>query len=96
MQAVSAQPSPALLQRLDRPDNHDTRKQENASQSVFASYAFGPMDLNKNNTDTDKKDGAGISGAGLGKNPLSAASLSFVTSVQDVGSSSDGGGQKAF
>lgn len=90
MQAVSAHAPPSLLQRTDRADNHDTRKQESASQSIFASYAFGPMDLQKASGEQDKKDNA-VSGVGLGKNPLSASSLSFVTTVQDVGASGDGG-----
>lgn len=90
MQAVSAHAPPSLLQRTDRADNHDTRKQESASQSIFASYAFGPMDLQKASGEQDKKDNA-VSGVGLGKNPLSASSLSFVTAVQDVGTSGDSG-----
>lgn len=89
MQPVSAQPSPALLQRTDRTDNHDTRKQDDATQSIFASYAFGPLDLQKGNTGSEKKEGNGVSGVGLGKNPLSAASLSFVTSAQEVSASDD-------
>lgn len=88
MQVVTTNPnSAALMQRVDRPDNHDTRKQENASQSMFASYAFGPMDLQKLDQKTEKRNDTSTSGVGFGKNPLSAASLSFVTSVQDVGTS---------
>lgn len=91
MQVASTNPnSAALMQRVDKPDNHDSRKQENASQSLFASYAFGPMDLQKLDQKSQKRDDTQTSGVGLGKNPLSAASLSFVTSVQDVGSSDTG------
>ena len=92
MQPVTAQPSPAMLQRVDRPDSHDTRKQEGATQSLFANYAFGPMDLQRGETKTARKDDAGVSGIGFGKNPLSAASLSFVTSTQEVGTSSGNDG----
>ncbi|MGE4281276.1 MAG: hypothetical protein AB7G62_16950 [Magnetospirillum sp.] len=88
MQPVSTNPnSAALMQRVDKPDAHDTRKQENASQSLFASYAFGPMDLQRTDQKSQKRDDSSVSGIGFGKNPLSASSLSFVTSVQDVGSS---------
>ncbi|OJX80917.1 hypothetical protein [Magnetospirillum sp. 64-120] len=91
MQVASTNPnSAALMQRVDKPDTHDTRKQDNASQSLFASYAFGPMDLQKLDQKTEKRDDTSTSGVGFGKNPLSASSLSFVTSVQDVGSSDSG------
>lgn len=89
MQAVSAQPSQSLLQRTDQTDNHNTRKQQDATQSVFASYAFGPLDLHNSSGNDSKRDSNPVSGVGLGKNPLSAASLSFVTSVQEASSSSD-------
>lgn len=82
--------SAALLQRVDRADSHDTRKQDAASQSLFASYAFGPMDLQKTESKPEKRDEASVSGTGFGKNMLSASSLSFVTQTQDVGGSSDG------
>lgn len=94
MQSVTAHPSPAMLQRVDRAETHDVRKRENATQSTFASYAFGPMDLQKGESKSARKEETGVSGIGLGKNPLGAASLSFITSTQEVGSADQGGDGK--
>ena len=85
MDPVSTTPAHILLHRKDEADNHSTRKAAEGAASAFASYGFGPMD-----EPGKEKEAKPVSGIGLGQNPLSAHSLSWVTAAQDVGGGSGG------
>jgi len=85
MDPVSATPAHILLHKKEQSDNHSTRKNGDGAASAFAAYGFGPMD------EAGKSKGAKpVSGSGLAANPLNAHSLSWVTSVQDVGAGPGG------
>ncbi len=85
MDPVTAQPAHILMQRKQS-DNHISKPEAHGTAAAFASYGFGPMDLN----DGKSKKDAPVNGASLIGNPLDAHSLSWVTSVQSVESSGTG------
>jgi hypothetical protein len=85
MNPVSATPAHILLHKKEQSDNHSTKKDDSGAASAFASYGFGPM--SEGGKDKSSKPASGV---GIGQNPLNAHSLSWVTSVQEVGTGSAG------
>ena len=77
-----------LLQRTDQSDSHSTRKQDDATQSIFANYVYGPMDMDDGNGKDSKKDAQGANAIGTAAqaggttNPLIAGSMGWVTTAQ--------------
>lgn len=84
MDAISAVPPHQLLQRKHKADDHETRPGENATAAAFSSYGFGPLEMNDGKA--PRKEAKPVNGASL-QNPLSAHSLSWVTTVQAADSS---------
>lgn len=87
MDPVTAPPAHILLQRKQA-DNHGGRPQANATASAFASYAFGPLDMEGGKAAGRDKPASGAATIG---NPLAAHSLSWVTTAQAAGSSGSSG-----
>lgn len=82
MDSVTAQPAHILMQRKQA-DNHVSKPESHGTAAAFASYGFGPLDMEGSKGKKDQP----VSGAGLIGNPLNAHSLSWVTTVQAADSS---------
>ncbi|HSV28481.1 MAG TPA: hypothetical protein VLL76_02950 [Candidatus Omnitrophota bacterium] len=94
MDPVSATPAHVLMQqRADREDSHSIKSGEQGAASVFASYAFGPMTLSDGKGGAAKRESK-PEGAPTTGNPLSANSMSWVTSVQGLDAGASTGGKK--
>lgn len=78
MKEVSPLPAHALLSRRDEASSHSIRPAKTGAVSAFASYGFGPMDIDKG------KDAAAkpVAGAGTGINLLSGPSTAWQTQIQ--------------
>lgn len=85
MDPVTAPPAHILMQRKQT-DNHISKPEAHGTAAAFASYGFGPMEME----DGKAKKDAPVNGASLMGNPLNAHSLSWVTSVQAVDTTGTG------
>lgn len=77
MKEVSPLPAHALLARRDEASSHSIRPEKKGAASAFASYGFGPMDLDKGKTVAAKPN----TGAGTGINLLSGPSTAWQTQI---------------
>lgn len=78
MDPVTATQPHILLQRKQA-DDHAGKPESNGAVAAFASYAFGPLDMEGGKS---AKKSQPVSGAAPLGNPLNAHSLSWVTTVQ--------------